>query len=460
MPGIESFGRRTPTSHSAETILITPDELSNVLFLKVLADAPTVLDSYNNRFKQSPTFQANRFERQKFIYLVAGVANALTLATQKQSAIVEVIAAFRSRVRLTMQQSWGDTEEDSDSEIEESASDYAKLVFTDPEKDKGLSFDWAREWLRRIGIEETNPITLFEISHEWKLCHIYTLKLLSSMQVVDPKLSEPQPNDKDRQSPKAKALKEQLAKVKHSQATLDSMLHHSVSNPALETDVSFARLRRLKAKSSGSEIVQKDLPEDKQEATKSLTVDEAAEALFVLMRKDFNKEWLSRLATVSDLDLRRAETELVFLDVFATYFSLKFTRSPGWRDKGILVFEKLFNLISSWLGNAWESINAGTRDDAFKVIDERLKAYAAAIEEPTSANPDEMLHAIGSTFALFAFAHEGIGDPGSRERDAHYEEFLTKLLLDHRNIVIAVASEVFNHRMQSLYGMFDSYKLS
>ena len=83
-----------------------------------------------------------------------------------------------------MQQSWGDTEEDSDSEIEEAASDHAKLVFTDPEKDKGLSFDWAQEWLRRIGIEETNPITLFEISHEWKLCHIYTLKLLSSMQVA------------------------------------------------------------------------------------------------------------------------------------------------------------------------------------------------------------------------------------------------------------------------------------
>jgi hypothetical protein len=197
-----------------------------------------------------------------------------------------------------------------------------------------------------------------------------------------------------------------------------------------------------------------------EQQVQSLTVDEAAEALFALMRKDFNKEWLSRLSTVSALDLRRAETELVFLDFFATYFSLKFTHSPGWRDKGILVFEKLFSLIVSWLANTLHSISAGNKDDAFRVIDERLKAYAAATEDPSSANPDKMLHAIGSTFTLFAFAHEGIGDPGSRERDAHYEEFLTKLLLDHHNVVVTVAAEVFNHRMQSLYGMFDSYKLS
>jgi hypothetical protein len=62
---------------------------------------------------------------------------------------------------------------------------------------------------------------------------------------------------------------------------------------------------------------------------KSLTVDEAAEALYMLMQKDFNREWLSKLSKVSGLDLVRAEDELVFLDFFAIYFSLKFTHSPG-----------------------------------------------------------------------------------------------------------------------------------
>jgi hypothetical protein len=94
---------------------------------------------------------------------------------------------------------------------------------------------------------------------------------------------------------------------------------------------------------------------------KSLTVDEAAEALYMLMQKDFNREWLSKLSKVSGLNLVRAEDELVFLDFFAIYFSLKFTHSPGWRDKGILVFEKLFSLLLSWLANAWERKQRGRR---------------------------------------------------------------------------------------------------
>lgn len=126
----------------------------------------------------------------------------------------------------------------------------------------------------------------------------------------------------------------------------------------------------------------------------------------------------------------------------------------------MLVFEKFFGRVGSWWGDAWASNNAGTRDDAFKVLDERLKAYGRAIEDPSSADPEEMVRAIGLTFAMFAFADDQIGDPGSAERAAHYEEFLTKLLLDYENVLVTVAGEVFNHRMQSLYGMFDSSKLS
>jgi len=177
------------------------------------------------------------------------------------------------------------------------------------------------------------------------------------------------------------------------------------------------------------------------------------------MREDFNKDWLSRLSEVAGLDIRRAEAELIFLDFFAIYFSLKFTHSSGWRDKGYDVFEKLFSLVVSWWGDEWTSQNAGTQDDAFKVLDERLKAYGRAIEDPSSKEPDEMVRSIGLTFATFAFLDDQSGAPGSRERDAHYDEFLTKLLADYKNVVVTVAGEVFNHRMKSLYGMFDSYKV-
>jgi hypothetical protein len=193
--------------------------------------------------------------------------------------------------------------------------------------------------------------------------------------------------------------------------------------------------------------------------TKSLTVEDASQALFALMRTDFNREWLSTLSQVPGLDLRRAETELIFLDFFAIYFSLKFTRAAGWRDKGPAVFERFFGLVVSWWGDVWAGQGAGTRDDAFKVLDKRLKVYGKATEDPSSADSDEMLRSIGLAFAMFAFLDDSCGAPGSDERHHHYDDFLTKLLLDHRNLLTTVGGEVFNHRMKSLYGMFDSYRV-
>src|SRR5947199_9804465 len=118
MPGIESYGHGERTAGSAKT-RIRPDELALALFSKVISDAPTFLDSYYDHFKSCPTFQPSDFERQKFTYLVAGVAIALTRAAEKQDAILEVIAAFRAMIRALMEQYWEITEDESDSQIEE-----------------------------------------------------------------------------------------------------------------------------------------------------------------------------------------------------------------------------------------------------------------------------------------------------------------------------------------------------
>jgi hypothetical protein len=191
----------------------------------------------------------------------------------------------------------------------------------------------------------------------------------------------------------------------------------------------------------------------------TLSIDEAAKALFKLMQSDFNPEWRSRLATVSALDPVRAEDELVLLDFFAVYFSLKFTRSPSWRANGQLIFERLSHLLANFFADFWAPRNAGTVEDAFRIIDARLKAYSAVMEEQNSAEVDELTQAIGSQYAAYAFAHDGIGEPWSRERAAHYTEFLSKCLLDYRNVVIGVGGEVFNHRIQMLYSWFDSHKV-
>ena len=193
---------------------------------------------------------------------------------------------------------------------------------------------------------------------------------------------------------------------------------------------------------------------------KPLTVDQAAEALYTIMGKEDKSGWLERLKTVPRLDIVRATDELLFLDFFAIYFSLKYTRAPGWADKGEPVFEKLFLMIGEFVGGFWEEQNAGTKDDAFKMLLARITAYGARVEEPDSAEPDTMLRSIGETFAMYALTDETFCGPDGRAREDRFPDVLKKLSQDHANITITVGSAAFNYRVQSLYGMFDSFRLT
>jgi len=85
-----------------------------------------------------------------------------------------------------------------------------------------------------------------------------------------------------------------------------------------------------------------------------------------------------------------------------------------------------------------------------RILTARIEAYGEAIEQPSSAEPDQLVEAIGLVYAAYAFANDGIGEPWSRERAAHYDEFADKLQLDHNKIVITVAGEVFNNRFANL----------
>lgn len=192
---------------------------------------------------------------------------------------------------------------------------------------------------------------------------------------------------------------------------------------------------------------------------KAITVDEAAAALFAMMQSDFKQEWRSRLSSVPGLDAVRAEDELMLLDYFAAYFSLKFTRSPTWRAKGQLVFEKLFSLFAHWLARFWEGKNAGTVDDAVRILGERLAAYGAVIEEPASADPQQLIQSIGLRYAMFAFTDDSFVGTDGRPRADRFPEFVARMSQDTGEVAIAVGSEVFNHRMQKLHAWFDSHSV-
>jgi hypothetical protein len=115
---------------------------------------------HDDRFRSFPTFLPNPFERRKFLYLVADFALALTAAAQQQPAMLEVISHFRQKVLVMMQSYWGDTDAQADEAIEEASADYVKLLSTNPDEQRGFSFDWARTWLQAVGIDEVNPAVL------------------------------------------------------------------------------------------------------------------------------------------------------------------------------------------------------------------------------------------------------------------------------------------------------------
>ena len=175
---------------SGQKISITPEELAQAFFLRVRDDIDTVLAKHDERFKKCPSFQPNRFERRKFLYLVADMAIALMTAARQQPALEEVIPHFRRRVLVTMEKYWGDTESEADAEIEQASFDYAKLLSVNPNENRGFSLDWTHEWLGHIGIDETNPVVLIGIASTWRLFHAHTLKCLSSISITDRKSKE------------------------------------------------------------------------------------------------------------------------------------------------------------------------------------------------------------------------------------------------------------------------------
>lgn len=180
-----------------------------------------------------------------------------------------------------------------------------------------------------------------------------------------------------------------------------------------------------------------------------LTIDQAADSLYSLMRQDDKNKWLSQLPPTAGLSKDVTWDELIFLDFFAIYFSLKFNRSSGWsdKDKCHLVFQKIFTLLISF----WTEKNIGTTDAVFNHIDGRLSVYSACIEE-SSEDPSDLMHSIGTAYAALALSANST-DPQIRS------QIWFQLKGDRNNAVIKVGSDAFNNRIEMLYSFFDSSKL-
>ena len=165
---------------------ISASELAALLFSQyVLADETTVMRCELDRYRDRPCFKQDVFRRKVFLFLVASVAIALTKRTGNgDDSTAPVISRFRELVSVEMRSRWGGMQQDIDESIETAATVLASLIFTDPESDRGLSFDWARQWLKETGVDESNPISLFTISHTWKVHWIDHAKFISTQRVA------------------------------------------------------------------------------------------------------------------------------------------------------------------------------------------------------------------------------------------------------------------------------------
>jgi len=163
---------------------VAADELAQKLFSSfVLGEETSVMKSQDSDLRAKPGFQLQAYEHQKFIYLAASIAVALTTASDKNPAIIQVIPHFRQLVTAEMYKRWGEGIDIVDSEIERASHDCFVLLFTNPKDNRVLSVDWSQTWLEQIGVKESNPVTLFLISTYWKEKFLQAAEILSQVRV-------------------------------------------------------------------------------------------------------------------------------------------------------------------------------------------------------------------------------------------------------------------------------------
>ena len=144
----------------------------------VLAEESSVMRSQDDGLKATTGFQLQKYERQRFIYLAASVAIALTSAASRDKAVIQVIPHFRKLVAAEMLKRWRDGSETVAAEVEQASSDYGALLFENPQENRALSLEWSKGWLARVGVQESNPATLFLMSVAWREQFLMTARAL------------------------------------------------------------------------------------------------------------------------------------------------------------------------------------------------------------------------------------------------------------------------------------------
>jgi hypothetical protein len=164
---------------------ITAPELARQLFrLFVLDSEASVMQTHYGELSQKPGFRQDAFERRDFVYLVANIVVAVGVVGKSDTAFLGTMPCFRRLVNAELQRRWPMNNASADEQIGDAAEDLAQLISNDPEANRGLPIKWAQQWLREIGVEESNLVTLFRVSYSWSLCYLTVAKFLHRVRLV------------------------------------------------------------------------------------------------------------------------------------------------------------------------------------------------------------------------------------------------------------------------------------
>ena len=167
---------------------VTADELAEILFqLFVLNDevkireqdlGPYVIDTYS---------QNTIFQKHIYFYLVALIAVALTSEFERRENIAKSIRKFRQLANAEAQKRWNIFQYEADNIVEETADKLAKLLFTDRNKERAVSFEWGKDYLGQVMVDSTNPIVLWKISMFWMNRFLTLMKAIASLDLSNKK---------------------------------------------------------------------------------------------------------------------------------------------------------------------------------------------------------------------------------------------------------------------------------
>ncbi len=150
----------------------------------VMDDLGTKYEENISEWCNSGNFDEAKCRYTLYLYLVSVVAVALTAKAEKSPEFKRVIHSFREHALSAAKKLWNVQNERFDQEVEEVVDNLASLFFTHSSENRGLSFEWSRGWLAGFGVNEDNPIRLFNVTFRWKSSFLHLCRLLDKFRVI------------------------------------------------------------------------------------------------------------------------------------------------------------------------------------------------------------------------------------------------------------------------------------